>query len=295
MPYTIKQFQRDFSDDDACLEFLLRERSPSCPRCGKKELYRVQNRRAYACSCGFHIYPTAGTIFHKSSSKLTDWFFVIYLMSKSNNGVSAAEIQRHLGCTYKTAWRMAHKVRMLMKQDTDLLDGTVEADETYIGGRRAGRNKYKDKIPIMGIVKRGGRVRAFKIRAPENHLMLKGLADNIAFGSRLITDAHWGYRRAPRLGYYHDTINHTREGYVRGDVHTNTIEGFWSQLKGVVKTHRGAISPQHLQSYVDECVFHYNNKFSSLSPFEELLCRVCEQPSSGDQRIFSYVKSPVSS
>ncbi len=115
MGYTIKQFHKDFPNNDACLEYIFNARfgrDYTCPQCGKKGFYRVKKRKCYACAwCGYQIHPTSGTIFHKSNTKLTDWFFAIYLMSNSKNGVSATEIQRYLGTTYKTAWRIVNKIR----------------------------------------------------------------------------------------------------------------------------------------------------------------------------------------
>jgi predicted RNA-binding Zn-ribbon protein involved in translation (DUF1610 family) len=138
MNYTIKQFRRDFPDDNACLDYIFKNRyglSYKCPKCGKAGFYRVRNRKCYASPCGYQVHPVAGTIFHKSDTKLTDWFFAIYLLSNSKDGVSAKELQRHLGTTYKTAWRISRQIRSLMKQDGNKLTGTIEPDETYFSGR----------------------------------------------------------------------------------------------------------------------------------------------------------------
>ena len=125
MNYTIKQFHKDFPNDDACLDYIFKARfgSVKCPKCGKTKFYRIKTRKCFNCACGYQIHPVSGTIFHKSDTKLTDWFFAIYLISNSKNGVSATELQRHLGTTYKTAWRIGSKIRSLMKQDNEKLNG----------------------------------------------------------------------------------------------------------------------------------------------------------------------------
>src|SRR5215469_13749630 len=167
MSYTLRDFQNQFPDDRACLDFLFKTRWPdggTCPECGKKDcFYAIEKRRSYGCSwCGFQFYPTAGTIFHKSSTSLVSWFFAIFLMSTSRNGVAAKELERQLGVTYKTAWRMAHEIRKLMTDDSGPFDGIVEADETYVGGKRPGKRGRgaAGKTPVIGIAQRRGGVKA---------------------------------------------------------------------------------------------------------------------------------------
>jgi len=143
--YTINDFNAQFPDDRACLEFIFDTRFPdggTC-KCGKTNCFHpVKNRRSYACAwCGAQVYPTAGTIFHKSETSLKTWFFAMFLMSSSKNGVAALELQRQTGVTYKTAHRMGHKIRQLMQSGGDLFTGIVEADETYIGGKNRGRGR----------------------------------------------------------------------------------------------------------------------------------------------------------
>lgn len=288
MKYTINQFKKDFPDDNTCLRYIFNNRYPNyiCPICGKKSFYQVKGRKSFACSCGRQINPTANTIFHKSDTKLTDWFFAIYLFSASKNGVSAKELQRHLGCTYKTAWRIASKIRSLMSQDGDKLSGIVEADETYIGGKGhySGRST-KNKVPVIGMVERSGKAVAKKVSDVQTHILLKTLNENIQFGTRLITDDFGIYNKVGRIGLFHDSINHSKEQYVKGDIHTNTIEGFWSQMKRSIDGTYHAVSAKHLQSYVDEFAYHYNSRFASVSVFHDLLYRLCGRPYSEGYRI----------
>ncbi len=303
MKYTISQFKKDFPSDIHCLHYLFRNRYGKrviCPKCGNRGgFYHARKRKCYACSrCGYQIHPSAGTIFHKSSTKLTNWFFAIYLMSKSKNGVSAKELQRHLGTTYKTAWRIGNQIRSLMKQDDEKLDGTIEADETYIGGVKKGKHGCEDKIPVMGIVQRGGKIKSKQIPNNQTQTLLGMLRDNVKFGSHLITDENSIYKKVGRIGLFHDAVKHSIKEYVRGGVYTNTIEGFWSQMKRSIDGTYHSISAKHLQSYIDEFVYHYNHRFSSSfssSLFHDLLSRLCGQRGLGGQKIHSFVGVPVSS
>jgi len=144
--YTIKDFNKQFRTDAACLEYIYQQRYPdggaTCETCGKKgHFHAVEGRRSYACMCGTQIYPTVGTIFHKSPTSLKTWFFAMFLMTCSKNGVSAKELERQLGVTYKCAWRIAHQIRQLLKEGGVELSGIVEADETYVGGRGDASNR----------------------------------------------------------------------------------------------------------------------------------------------------------
>lgn len=166
MKYTIKDFRADFPNDKTCLDFIFNNRYPkglSCPKCDKSAFHAVEGRRSYACACGFQVYPTEGTIFHKSPTPLTLWFHAIFLMSQSKNGVAAKELQRHLGVTYKCAWRIAKQIRLLMSPDGGPLGGLeiIEADETYVGGVRRGKRGRgaEGKTPVFGVVERKGHVK----------------------------------------------------------------------------------------------------------------------------------------
>lgn len=281
MNYTIKQFKADFPNDDACLNYIFKARFPNskCPVCGKTSFYRIKGRKKYNCACGYQIAPVSGTIFHKSSTKLTDWFFAIYLMSNSKNGVSATEIQRYLGTTYKTAWRIAKLIRSLMKQGNDKLGGIVEADETYFGGV-SHKKGFSDKSAVMGIVQRGGKVKAKTIPDNSTYSLISNLKENVGFGSRVITDNSASYKpnKITRLCLLHDKINHSKKQYAKGDIYTNTIEGFFSQMKRSIDGTYHSVSAKHLQSYVDEFAYQYNSRSFGVSVFHDLLSRLCGLP-----------------
>jgi len=282
MKYTIKQFRKDFPTDDACLDYLLDVRfsgkEGKCPKCKKVANWsRVAGRKTYACSwCGKHISPTAGTIFAKSETPLSLWFQAIFLMSQSKNGVAAKEIERIVGVTYKTAWRMMHQIRKLMDQDVSIFEGVVEADETYVGGKargKRGRGASK-KTPVFGIAERDGRVFAKAVADVKSSTVMPLIRDHVKVGSTVMTDEYPIYNKSKKSGYKHKRVNHGKKQYVRGVVHTNTIEGFWSQLKRSVDGTHHNVSGRHLQAYVDEHVFRYNLRNSPVHLFQHLLARV---------------------
>ncbi len=279
MRYTIKHFRSQFGTDEACLQFLFDERfGPQyvCKKCDKSGLYHpISKRKGYACSCGEQVNPAAGTILHKSETKLTDWFFAIFLMSQSRNGVSAKELERHLGVTYKTAWRVCKQIRKLMAQSPSMLSGTVEADGTYIGGKRRLKHKMENKSAVVGLVERKGSVLAQKVDAEDTFTLLPLVRKNVAIGSFVFSDEHPTYKKLPQFGYSHDYITHSKDQYVRGEIHTNTIEGFWSQVKRSIDGTYHAVSPKYLQTYLDEFVFRYNHRLEPVFPV--LLARVCVQ------------------
>lgn len=268
MNYTIQQLKKDFPDDDTCLEYIFRMKYP------KGRYYRVKGRKTYADSSGKQIYPLSGTIFENSSTPLTLWFYSLFLFASSKNGVSAMELQRQLGVTYKCAWRIGKKIREIMIQDKNKLSGVVEVDETYFGGRTKEKIKFKNKSAIMGMVERGGRVKAVKIPHRKTHILLKKIKDNVEKGSHIMSDELQAYRKVRWLGFTQQRIKHRKKQYVRGEVHTNTIEGFWSQIKRSVRGTYHWVSPQHLQSYLDEFAFRYNLRASDVSIFQHLLSRV---------------------
>ena len=294
MNYTIKQFNKDFPDNNACLDYIFKARfgGLKCPKCGKNKFFRVNGRKCYACRCGYQIHPVSGTIFHKSDTKLTDWFFAIYLMSQSKHGTSAKEIQRHLGTTYKTAWRIAKLIRGLMTQDSEKLGKIVEADEFYYGGKARLNKKYLNKSSVVGMVQRKGKLKAKILEEIWTPTLLKTIEDNVEFGTYLLTDDNQIYPKAKRLGYFHNSVNHSKKEFVRNEVHTNTIEGVWGNLKRSIYGTYHAVSKKYLQDYINEFAFSYNSRLASSSPFEILLYRLCRLPYEEGQRM-PLLRSPV--
>lgn len=202
-------------------------------------------------------------------------------MSTSKNGVSAKEIQRQTGVTYKTAWRMQRQIRLLMHPDTDPLRGTVEIDDTYIGGKRHGKRGRgaEGKTPVLGMVEREGDVKANVVENLKMRTVEPLISENIEKKSEVYTDEFFSYQHIKNYDYDHDVVKHRIKEYVRGNVHTNTIEGFWSQLKRSIHGTYHSVSPKHLQLYVDEFAYRYNHRASSVPVFELLLQRVVAKPS----------------
>ena len=292
--YTFLQFEKEFPTDDACLEQIKEQRFPGgvtvCHKCEKpRKHYRVTGRTAYACeSCGNHIYPLAGTIFEKSSTKLRIWFHAMYLMGSTRCGISAKHIQRQTGVTYKTAWRMFKKIRTLMSEDVRLggagSEG-VEMDEMYHGGRRkneAGRLLRGDKgnkTMVLGVVERKGKIVARAtndLSMAQTNAMVK---EYVMPETTIFTDeagAYTALQHMVGMGYEHKRINHSAKVYVAGDVHTNTIEGFWSLVKRGIGGVYHSVSAKYLQSYLDEYSFRYNRRDSGNLIFPAMLQRVSE-------------------
>jgi len=270
MRYTFAQFKAEYPDDDTCLRAVLENRyGTTCPKCGvvDTKFYKITGRKAFAClNCRQHIYPLADTIFRKSETRLWNWFYAIYLFSTSKNGVSAKELERHLGVTYKTAWRMAKQIRLLMAQEADLLSGTVEADETYVGGKTKGRSqRLKNKTPILGAVEKYGTARA-KVTDGASATTAKAfLQANVEPDTNLHTDDSNIYRWAKKH-FKHGVVNHSENIYVQNGVSTNTIEGVWSQMKRSIDGTYHVVSPKYLQFYVDEFVFRYNFRDVAVCP-----------------------------
>jgi transposase len=291
-PYTLKDFQRQFPDDTTCLEWLRNYLYPEGMYCEKCEAltkhHRVKSRPSYSCDhCGHHVHPTAGTIFHKSPTPLTTWFYAIYLMAQTRCGISAKQIQRETGVTYKTAWRMFKQIRSML-EDNEPIGGKgrgVETDEMYYGGYRkggGGRQLRGDKgepvkTPVLGMVERKGRVIARTVRDTRSATLLENMREYILPKSSVFTDEYLSYDGLTRVqdrGYTHRRINHSTNVYVMGDIHTNTIEGFWSLVKNGLRGVYHSVGSHYLQTYLNEYSFRYNRRFDEQPMFMSFLRRV---------------------
>ena len=281
--YTLKDFNEKYPTDDACLERIFKGRYPDgvfCPKCQKiTKFYHRAGAKDYTCEfCGYQVSPMAGTIFHKSPTPLRYWFHAMFLMSSTRCGISAKQLQREIGVTYKTAWRMFTMIRKLMNEKQDKMNGTLEVDETYIGGKsnRKGRS-LEQKTPVMGIVQReNGQVMSKVVPNVKARTLLPILWKQAPpdINTKVFTDELGSYNLVRKLGYTHETIEHNAKVYARGIVHTNTIEGFWSLIKRGIDGTRHAVSPKYLQDYLNEYGFRYNHRKSETPMFQLLLNRV---------------------
>lgn len=291
--YTVEQFHAEFSDDDTCLEYLAQQRWPNgiapCEKCRRdRKHHRVSRRTAWACdSCGNHIYPLAGTIFEKTSTPLRLWFYAMYLMGSTRCGISAKQIQRETGVTYKTAWRMFKQIRSLLSEPDMQLEGSsVEMDESYFGAKRKRGNKKGRPSPsdtsktcVVGIAERTGKGRVYATVADDaTRKTLHGIAkERIMPETTIFTDEYYSYNGLDQQGYTHRRINHTAGVYVVGDCHTNTIEGFWGLIKRGIGGVYHQVSRKYLQQYLNEYCFRYNRRDSGNLIFTSILQRVCER------------------
>jgi transposase-like protein len=300
--YSLMEFTATYPDDEACLTFLWNARynlGDDQAHCGRCEEFRPfkrytakQQRQDWTCTaCGLHVHPTAGTIFHKSSTSLHLWFYAMYIMASTRCGISAKQLERELGVTYKTAWRMFTKIRnQLMPQDHDEPLGGV--DETYVGGKpraddrrafaaspnaRSAASKWgiENKVQVFGAVERKGRVTAHVVPSRQKTTLMAHVARRVESTAVVHTDTAHVYGT---LAQEHHTVNHHEKVFVSGDVHTQTIDGFWSLVKrGIGGTHH-AVSPKWLQGYLNEYVWRYNHRDDPQAMFELLHLRAALTP-----------------
>jgi transposase len=287
---TYSQFIERFPDNDACLEYL-KERffadGTECPKCGKaSKFHRIKGRSAYSCQyCGNHVYPTAGTIFHKTTVSLQLWFYAIYLMSSTRCGISAKQLEREIGVTYKTAHRMFKQIRTLLSdEDEGPLSGEVEVDETLHGGKpRAHDNKNASeaayrreatKAHVVAMVERRGRVRAWVIKDRTKPTLHGKIREHVLPASMIFTDEYLSYVGIDRYFEGHRRIRHRAEIYVEGDTHTQTVEGFFGLFKTGVRGVYHSVSQRYLQTYLDEYAFRYNRRGGREPLFWAMLNRV---------------------
>lgn len=284
---TVREFFQRFPDDEACLAHLFNARfgqdyvCTKCKRPGK--WYPLKKEKAYSCQwCGHHVHPMVGTIFERSRTPLQLWFYAIYLFTTTRHGVSAKELQRQLGVTYKTAWRMGQLIRdhMAAVDGDEPLGGEgeiVEIDEAYVGGvTRDGRGKQQDtKGILLGMVERDGRATITQIDGTTRIEVNEQIFPNVEKGSEIHTDSHRVYDRLGRNGYEHRTINKLASGEYVGPngESVNAVENFWRHLKCSIKGTHISVSTKHLERYAKEFEYRFNRRMTPASMLDELLTR----------------------
>jgi transposase-like protein len=282
--FSINDFLKRYPNDEACLKELYDNRYPegvNCVKCKKlTKHYPLKGRKTYSCGfCATHISPLTNTIFEKSSVSLKLWFYAIFLMVKTKSGISAKQLERELGVSYKTAHRMFKLIRTLMAEEHSMLSGIVEIDETYVGGKGKNRaHEWKADVQkeiLWGAVERKGKAYMKHIPDTGKYTLIKQIKDNINPTAHIMSDELSAYKHLYDFGFYnHHSVNHSNQEYGRGLVHNNTIEGVWSQLKrGITGVYRH-VSKEYLQDYANEFAFRYNYRNLGDGMFELLLNRV---------------------
>ncbi|MEX2651245.1 MAG: IS1595 family transposase [Acidimicrobiia bacterium] len=280
MTYT--RFMEIFPNHDACLDHLKEifyRDGTICPGCEKRtKFHRIRGRSAYGCQyCGHQVYPTADTIFNKSTVSLQLWFWAIYLMSSTRCGISAKQLEREIGVTYKTAHRMFKMIRSLLSDDVQTpLNGQVEIDEMYVGGTR---KSSKGRLPapkttVLGMMERGGRVSAKVVPDASMLSLYPWIGKTVGEGSQVFTDEHTVYMNMPKTRFLHESVNHRSGVFVSGDAHTQCLDGFLALVKNGLRGVYHSVSSEYLQAYLDEYSFRFNRRDGVEPLFWAILSRV---------------------
>lgn len=277
--FSVREFFQRFPDDDACLAHIMDVRFGGtrfdCPKCGVvgSTFHKLAKRRTFVCAaCGYHVNPTANTILHDTRTPLVSWFYAMYLFCTTRHGVSGKELQRQLGVTYKTAYRIGQQIRdltMKLQGFDAMLSGHVELDEAYVGGRRSGGKRGRGapgKTIVMGLAERGGKMRAVVIPDVQKATLREVVKENVKPGSTVSTDELYSYNLLKSDGYKHGAVKHGQKEYAYYDYrsketfHVNTVEGFWRLFKASVRSTHVQISGKHMQRYLSEFTFRATHR-----------------------------------
>jgi transposase-like protein len=284
LPSLIEQF----GSEDRCHDYLEGLRWPDgvrCPRCESGKISRIEKRRQFDCdSCRYQFSVRVGTLFHDSKLPLWKWFLAVYLMCESKKGISANQMKRTLGVSYKTAWYLCHRIRSAMEGDEgEKLRGIIEADETFVGGvkhgkdrRSAARARRDNKAVVVGAIQRGGKLRLRMVPNAGHDAIHAFLGDVVDPDAEAIyTDAWRSYRGIADANTRHEYVNHAADEWVRGDVHTNTVENAWSLFKRSIIGSYHHLSVKHLPAYLDEMEWRFNNRENPFL-FRDTILRLVE-------------------
>ncbi|MFC1875589.1 IS1595 family transposase [Chloroflexota bacterium] len=262
----IMKLMERYHSDDSCRKVLTELRWPdgiTCPHCESKDIRNSYTREQYDCgSCGYQFSVTSNTIFHDTHLPLTKWFVAIYLMIESKKGISANQVKRTIGVSYKTAWYLCHRIRATMPEK-HRLGGIVEVDETFVGGKTEGMGHgYKgNKAVVVGAMQRGGEAELQVVDDRSRQTLHQFIRNSCKPDTEAIYTDEWPpYRGIADHDTRHETVNHSAEEWVNGNVHTNTVEGVWSLLKRSIMGSYHKLSTKHLNSYLDELEWRFNNR-----------------------------------
>lgn len=256
-----------YSDESKCrtyLESLKWQDSVKCPRCGSDKISRIEKRGQFDCDeCRYQFSVTSGTIFHDSHLPLWKWFLAVYLMTESKKGMSANQMHRSLAISYKTAWYLCHRIRKAIEElkIKPQLTGTVEVDETYVGGKYDRRRKRSpwEKQAVIGLLQRDGTFEAKTIKTASKKVLTGIIKDRVDSNATVMTDELRAYRTVGKT-HKHETVNHSKEEWSRGSIHTNGIESAWSLFKRSIVGSYHQISTKHMDAYLDEFEWKFNGR-----------------------------------
>ena len=286
---SVREFFQRFQDDETCLKHIMDVRFGErhvCRACGKEATFhRLSNRRAWACAnCADHVYPTAGTIFQDTRTPLQLWFYAIYLFCTTRHGVSGKELQRQLGVTYKTAYRIGQQIRELMKnaQEFEMLKGHVEADEAYVGGKRPGKRGRgaAGKTIVMGLKERGGGLQTAVIPNVKKPTLRAVVNKRVEKGATVSTDELYSYGLLNGDGYTHGAVKHGAKEWAYFDYrqgvthHVNHVESFWKLFKKSIASTHIHVSSKHMERYLAEFTFRSNHRHMQNAMFDLVIARV---------------------
>ncbi|MEK6376049.1 MAG: IS1595 family transposase [Acidobacteriota bacterium] len=289
-----------FGSDDKCrayLEALRWTDGLACPRCASDKVSAIKDRPQYDCdACHYQFSVTTGTVLHDTHLPLWKWFAATYLMIEAKKGVSANQLKRTLKVHYKTAWYLCHRIREAMRDVNPMpLTGTVEVDETWIGGKRkhVGRGYIKNKTMVVGAVQRNGAIH-LRVETRPSHEVLHGFSGDVCADEteNIYTDEHPAYFGVGDDDTNHESVNHSAEEWVRGDVHTNSVEGVWSLFKRAVVGSYHQVSAKHLDRYLDEFQFRFNGR-TNQHLFRDTIMRLLDAPKLTYAELISGVSKPA--